>query len=117
MKAPRDTKRVRAESAGSKVSLIRNPVNNMVYINSELTLEPIEMTNLNQSGTNGDNRYSFLRYQYKEAWSQFWPQTQGFNVTSRFLEMHERFREFAVTGMKIEITPANREAVPNADPS
>lgn len=69
----RNTKAVRAESAGSKVSLIRNPVQKMVYINTECTLEPIQMTNLNQSGTTGDNRYSLLRYQYKDIWASYWP--------------------------------------------
>ena len=62
-KPVRQQKAVRAESAQSKVSLIRNPVQKVVYLTAECVGEKIDMQNYNTQGfAQGDNCVSLLRY-------------------------------------------------------
>ena len=66
------------------------------------------MSNINPA--TGDNAAVFARFDY----SGLFPgasQIAGVNDSPRFVELAPLYREFAITGLKIEIVPANRQAI------
>lgn len=64
---------------------------------------------MGNNGALGDNLLTFPRFQ----WISSFPNAPGHSVdqTQRFLELHQHYREFAITGMRIEIIPADRDTV------
>lgn len=66
------------------------------------------MTPNTPAAQQGDNIVVINRYDYGAV---LFGSSLGVNLSDRFNQLRKAFREFAITGMKIEITPNDRENV------
>lgn len=90
-------------------SLVCAPVNTVPYVNAECVLRQFDMTN---TGIAGDNYVVINRYDYGGIYPAV-GSSVGVNDSPRFNQLRTLYREFAITGVKIELTPADRESVPD----
>lgn len=75
------------------------------YLNTECACKPIFMGN-----TTGDNFVSIARYDY----SSLFPGAGtviGVNSAPRFNSIRNQYREFAITGVKVEVCPLVQTSV------
>ncbi len=67
------------------------------------------------AGQAGDNYITINRYDYGAVFGL--AASLGVDNSARFGMLRKLFREFAITGVRIELTPSDREGVTNADGS
>ncbi len=92
----------RERGTAAKYQLKQIPVKHDVYINAECVIRPIVMGNLDP---NGDNKAVFARYDYSSLFPGVGTIT-GINDSVRFNDLRVHYREYAITGIKIEIVPS-----------
>lgn len=83
---------------------------NTVYVNAECVVRQFSMNNV---GLNGDNFTTVNRYDYSGVYPGV-ASSIGINDSPRFNQLRGLYREFIITGVRIEITPNDRETVPEA---
>ena len=99
----------RRRARAPRLSLVGAPVSKAVYFEAECVCRQFDMKPTQNIGT-GDNFIVVNRYDY----SGIYPQVGsgiGVDDSPRFNQLRPAFREFAITGVKIEMTPNDRENV------
>lgn len=92
------------------MNLVRAPVDRAVYFDAQCVVDEYNM--VPTSVVNGDYYKTFNRYDYGGATWYGAVDSIGVDSSVRFNNLRPNFREFAITGMKIEITPNDRDSVP-----
>ena len=88
-------------------SLVGAPVNRACYFEAECVCRQFDMERV---GLLGDNFVTINRYDYGGIYPAV-GSSIGIDNCPRFNDLRAGFREFAITGVKIEITPNDRENV------
>ncbi len=80
---------------------------NTVYINAQCVVREFELGNV---GLSGDNYVTVNRYDYGGIYPGV-ASSIGVDNSPRFNDLKTLYREFIITGVKIEITPNDRDTV------
>ena len=106
---PRDRRRSmgwKAKPAAKQ--LLGAPVDTTQYFDAVCVSKPLEMTNQGGTGT-VEGIYNILRYEYSNQFPN--APTVSHEQTNRFQALAPLYKEYAVTGVKIEIVPTDRDSV------
>lgn len=87
------------------MTLVQAPVNKVCYFEAQCTLRQRDMGPVGLGGS--DNFLVLNRYDYGAIYPPIGTSI-GVDSSPRFNTLRFAFREFAITGMKIEITPNDR---------
>lgn len=100
--------KVKRRARPARYNLVRAPVNKVCYFEAECVSRVFTMTPT-QNQLNGDNYIILNRYDYSAIYSV--GNSIGVDSSPRFVSLRSQFREFAITGVKVELTPNDRENV------